>query len=337
MLSLKPYPIQNIELKNRIVMPPMCMYSAVNGFVQPFHLTHYGSRAMGGVGMVIVEATAISPEGRITDKDLGIWDDQFIEGLQSLVQEIHHYGAKAFIQLAHAGRKSMSSANPHIAPSSISFSEEYEQPVAMDVDDIERFKQCFVNAANRAIKAGFDGIEIHGAHGYLLHEFLSPLSNHREDAYGGSLDNRARLLRELITEVRSSIGKQAVLQVRISATDYDPEGITPEDIIEILTPVKEHLDFVHVSSGGNALRRIDLKPLYQVPFSKTIKEGLGLPTIAVGLINTMEEADAILENNEADLVAFGRELLRNPYIVVQAYAKEKDLEHLPEPYLRAFK
>ena len=231
----------------------------------------------------------------------------------------------------------MSSANPHIAPSSIPFSEEYEQPVAMDSDDIERFKQCFVNAANRAIKAGFDGIEIHGAHGYLLHEFLSPLSNHRDDAYGGSLDNRARLLRELITEVRSSIGKQAILQVRISATDYDPEGITPEDIIEILTPVKEHLDFVHVSSGGNALRRIDLKPLYQVPFSKTIKEGLGLPTIAVGLINTMEEADAILENNEADLVAFGRELLRNPYIVVQAYAKEKDLEHLPEPYLRAFK
>lgn len=337
MLSLNPYLIQNIELKNRIVMPPMCMYSAVNGFVQPFHLTHYGSRAVGGVGMVIVEATAVSPEGRITDKDLGIWDDQFIEGLQSLVQEIHRYGAKAFIQLAHAGRKSMSSANPHIAPSSIPFSEEYEQPVAMDVDDIEHFKKCFVNAANRAIKAGFDGIEIHGAHGYLLHEFLSPLSNHRDDNYGGSLDNRARLLRELITELRRSIGKQAILQVRISATDYDPEGITPEDIIEILMPVKEHLDFVHVSSGGNALRRIDLKPLYQVAFSKTIKDGLGLPTIAVGLINTMEEAEAILENNEADLVAFGRELLRNPYIVVQAYAKEKDLEHLPEPYLRAFK
>lgn len=337
MLSLKPYPIQNIELKNRIVMPPMCMYSAVNGFVQPFHLTHYGSRAIGGVGMVIVEASAVSPEGRITDHDLGIWDDQFIDGLQSLVQEIHRYGAKAFIQLAHAGRKSMSSASPHIAPSAITFSEDYEQPVAMDIDDIERFKQCFVNAATRAIKAGFDGIEIHGAHGYLLHEFLSPLSNHREDEYGGSLDNRARLLRDLITAVRSTIGKQAILQVRISATDYDPVGITPQDIIEILKPVKDHLDFVHVSSGGNAVRRIDLKPMYQVGFSKTIKEGLGLPTIAVGLINSMEEAEMILESKDADLIAFGRELLRNPYIVDQAYAKEKDLEHLPEPYLRAFK
>lgn len=337
MLSLKPYPIQDIELKNRIVMPPMCMYSAVNGFVQPFHLTHYGSRAIGGVGMVIVEASAVSPEGRITDHDLGIWDDQFIDGLQSLVQEIHRYGAKAFIQLAHAGRKSMSSASPHIAPSAITFSEDYEQPVAMDIDDIERFKQCFVNAATRAIKAGFDGIEIHGAHGYLLHEFLSPLSNHREDEYGGSLDNRARLLRDLITAVRSTIGKQAILQVRISATDYDPVGITPQDIIEILKPVKDHLDFVHVSSGGNAVRRIDLKPMYQVGFSKTIKEGLGLPTIAVGLINSMEEAEMILESKDADLIAFGRELLRNPYIVDQAYAKEKDLEHLPEPYLRAFK
>lgn len=337
MLSLKPYPIQNIELKNRIVMPPMCMYSAVNGFVQPFHLTHYGSRAIGGVGMVIVEASAVSPEGRITDHDLGIWDDQFIDGLQSLVQEIHRYGAKAFIQLAHAGRKSMSSASPHIAPSAITFSEDYEQPVAMDIDDIERFKQCFVNAVTRAIKAGFDGIEIHGAHGYLLHEFLSPLSNHREDEYGGNLDNRARLLRDLITAVRSTIGKQAILQVRISATDYDPEGITPQDIIEILKPVKDLLDFVHVSSGGNAVRRIDLKPMYQVGFSKTIKEGLGLPTIAVGLINSMEEAEMILESKDADLIAFGRELLRNPYIVDQAYAKEKDLEHLPEPYLRAFK
>lgn len=337
MLSLSSYPIQNIVLKNRIVMPPMCMYSAVNGFVNPFHLTHYGSRAIGGVGMVIVEATAISPEGRITDRDLGIWDDQFVEGLQSLVKEIHRYGAKAFIQLAHAGRKSMSSANPHIAPSSITFSDEYEQPVAMNIDDIERFKQSFVDAANRAVKAGFDGIEIHGAHGYLLHEFLSPISNHRADNYGGSLENRARLLRELITDIRASIGKQVILQVRISATDYDPEGITPQDIIDVLMPVKNHLDFVHVSSGGNAQRRIDLKPLYQVPFSKTIKEGLGLPTIAVGLINTIEEAETILKNEEADLIAFGRELLRNPYIVIQAYGKEKDLDHLPEPYLRAFK
>lgn len=337
MISLTPYNVRNIELKNRIVMPPMCMYQAENGFVQPFHLTHYATRAIGNVGMIIVEATAVSPEGRITDNDLGIWDDQFIPGLKQLTDEIHRYGSFAVIQLAHAGRKSQSSAIPHIAPSALSFSDQYETPVQMEEDEIKELKDNFVKAAKRAIEAGFDGIEIHGAHGYLIHEFLSPLSNHRLDQYGGSLDNRARLLREVITEVKKSIPNEILFQVRVSASDYDPEGISVHDVIEALRPVKEHLDFVHVSSGGNVTRPIELKPAYQVSFSKQIKDTLNIPTIAVGLIYESKLIEEVLEKGEADLIALGRELLRNPYFVNQLYASEKQLNQLPESYLRAYK
>lgn len=337
MISLTPYKVRNIEFKNRLVMPPMCMYQAENGFVQPFHLTHYATRAIGNVGMIIVEATAVSPEGRITDNDLGIWDDQFIPGLKQLTDEIHRYGSFAVIQLAHAGRKSQSSANPHIAPSALSFSDQYETPVQMEEDEIKELKDNFVKAAKRAIEAGFDGIEIHGAHGYLIHEFLSPLSNHRLDQYGGSLDNRARLLREVITEVKESIPNEILFQVRVSASDYDPEGINVHDVIEALRPVKEHLDFVHVSSGGNVTRPIELKPAYQVSFSKQIKDTLNIPTIAVGLIYESKLIEEVLEKREADLIALGRELLRNPYFVNQLYASEKQLNQLPESYLRAYK
>lgn len=337
MLSLTPYKIRNIHLKNRIVMPPMCMYQAENGFVQAFHLTHYATRAIGNVGMIVVEATAVSPEGRITDNDLGIWDDQFIEGLKQLTDEIHRYGSFAVIQLAHAGRKSQSSANPHIAPSAISYSDQYEIPVEMDLDEIQELKNDFIKAAQRAVEAGFDGIEIHGAHGYLIHEFLSPLSNHRTDDYGGSLDNRARLLREIITEVKKSLPDNILFQVRVSASDYDSEGINVEDVIEALKPVKHLIDFVHVSSGGNAQRAIELKPAYQVHFSKQIKESLNIPTIAVGLINEEDLVEEVLKNNDADLVALGRELLRNPYFVNQLLALDKQHNLLPQSYLRAYK
>lgn len=337
MISLTPYKIRNIELKNRIVMPPMCMYQAENGFVQAFHLTHYATRAIGNVGMIIVEATAVSPEGRITDNDLGIWDDQFIPGLKHLTDEIHRYGSLAVIQLAHAGRKSQSSANPHIAPSAISFSEQYETPVQMELDEIQELKENFIKASQRAIAAGFDGIEIHGAHGYLIHEFLSPLSNHRTDEYGGNIENRARLLREIVLDVKGSLPENKLFMVRVSASDYDPEGINVQDVIEILRPIKDKLDFVHVSSGGNASRPIELKPAYQVPFSKQIKESLNIPTIAVGLINDSKLVEDILNNGDADLIALGRELLRNPYFVNQLYAFEKQLNQLPESYLRAYK
>lgn len=337
MLSLSPYSFKKITLKNRIVMPPMCMYQANNGLVNPFHLTHYASRAIGGVGMIVIEATAVSPEGRITDRDLGLWDDHFIKGMTQLVQEIHRYGAKAVIQLQHAGRKSTSIASPHLAPSALSYGDQYDQPVEMDLSEIQALKEQFVAAALRAQKAGFDGIELHAAHGYLLHQFLSPLSNKRTDAYGGNLEKRALILRELVSDLRASLDEDTWLQVRISASDYDVEGLKPEDLVEILNPIKHHLDFVHVSSGGNAQRPIELKPGYQVDFSHTLKRALNIPTIAVGLITEDQHLESILIEEKADLVALGRELLRNPYYVNTLYAKLNRLDDLPESYLRAYK
>lgn len=337
MLCLNPYTFKHITLKNRLVMPPMCMYQAQNGFVNDFHLVHYGSRAVGGVGTIIIEATAISPEGRITDEDLGIWDDQFIPGLKQLTDEIHRYGTKVVIQLAHAGRKSMSTAAPHLAPSPLTFSDTYAQPVSMEQDEINDLKQAFVAAAKRAELAGFDGVEIHGAHGYLIHEFLSPLSNQRTDAYGGNPENRARLMREIITEVRQALEPKTWFQIRISASDYDPQGLKPNDLIDALEPVKQHLDFIHVSSGGNAVRKIELKPGYQVPFSSDLRHALKVPTIAVGLITDDTLVESILANEEADLIALGRELLRNPYYVNELYARLGQLDDLPESYLRAYK
>lgn len=337
MLSLQPYTFRNIQLKNRLVMPPMCMYQALNGEVTPFHLTHYGTRALGGVGMVIVEATAISPEGRITDQDLGLWDDHLVKGMKSLVDEIHRYGASAVIQLQHAGRKSESSATPHVAPSALPYSDHYEMPVELCANEMIELKEAFIKAALRAEKAGFDGIELHSAHGYLLHEFVSPLSNHRTDQYGGSLENRGRLIRELITELRTKLKKSTYLQIRISASDYDDEGLNPMDWVEVLRPVKEDIDFIHVSSGGNVSRPIDLKPGYQVEFSRTIKRELQRPTIAVGLITDEQHIERILMEEDADLVALGRELLRNPYYVNSLYHKYGMMDQLPQSYLRAYK
>ncbi len=336
MKSLESVNLKKHTLKNRIVMPPMCMYQAENGFVQPFHLTHYGARAIGGVGTIIVEATAVSPEGRISDNDLGIWDDQYIEGLKTLTDEIHRYGAKAIIQLAHAGRKSQSEARPHVAPSQVSYSEQYEEPVALELDEIEDLKHAFIEGAKRAIKAGFDGVEIHAAHGYLINAFLSPLSNQRTDLYGASFEDRARLLRELVVGIREAIDVNDLLFVRISATDYHPEGLVPEDYIEILTPVKDHIDAVHVSSGGTVSVKIDVGPGYQVPFAKILKDGLHIPAIAVGLIIDEAHIESILANQEADFVALGRELLRNPYFVNALYAKSNQNDLIHTAYKRGY-
>jgi NADPH2 dehydrogenase len=336
MKSLETVKLNQFTLRNRLVMPPMCMYQAENGFVQPFHITHYGSRAIGGVGTIIVEATSVSPEGRISDQDLGIWDDQYIEGLKHLSDEIHRYGAKALVQLAHAGRKSMSEVRPHVAPSPLSFSEQYEEPVELDLEEIEQLKQAFVDGARRAIEAGFDGVEIHAAHGYLINAFLSPLSNQRTDQYGASFDNRARLLREIVVAVREVIGTQHLLFVRISATDYHPEGLVPEDFIEILSPIKHLIDALHVSSGGSVIVNIDVKPGYQVPYAKILKDGLNIPVIAVGMLNEDELIEAILTHDEADFVALGRELLRNPYFVNTLYAKNNQVDQIHVSYKRGY-
>ena len=334
MNALAPYTIKNITLKNRIVMPPMCMYQAQNGHVNAFHRAHYATRAMGQVGFIIVEATAVTPEGRITDNDLGIWSDEHIAGLKQLVDEVHHYGAKIGIQLQHAGRKSTSSSVPHLAPSALAFSDRYDTPNAMTQADIDRVIAAFKAAAQRADQAGFDAIELHGAHGYLINEFMSPLANQRTDGYGGSLVNRGRFLRELVDAIRPVWPSDKLFQIRVSAEEYHPDGNHPTDVIDLLRPVADAFDLIHVSSGGVANVSMSPFPLYQVDFAKAIKAALHKPVIAVGLITTREQVEDVLQ--DIDLVALGRELLRHPYWVNAAYAADHNLNAVFESYRRGY-
>lgn len=308
-----PLTIKGVTLKNRIVMAPMCMYSSHNedGHVQNWHRTHYTSRAVGQVGLIIVEATAVTPQGRISPQDLGIWSDEHIDGFKELVNLMKENGAKTGIQLAHAGRKAVLEGDI-IAPSAIAFNEKSKTPKEMTVTDIDETVEAFRKGAERAAKAGFDVIEIHGAHGYLINEFLSPLSNKKTDKYGGSAENRYRLLREVIDAVKSVWS--GPLFVRVSAHDYHEEGLTPEDYIVFAEWMKEQgVDLVDVSSGAVVPAHIHVYPGYQVKYSETIKNGACIPTGAVGLITTGIQAEEILQNDRADLVFLARELLRDPY------------------------
>lgn len=335
MNALKPYTLNEITLKNRIVMPPMCMYQAKDGFINLFHIAHYGTRAMGNVGFIIMEASGVTPTGRITDDDLGIYHDEHIAGLKLIVDEAHRYGSKIGIQLGHAGRKSETTQLPHLAPSPIPFSEDYTVPKEMDHQDIKIVIEAFKEAAIRADKAGFDAIELHGAHGYLINQFMSPLTNTRTDEFGGSLENRARFVREVIDAVSSVWPKHKWLLIRVSAEEYDPLGNHPEDVAEILRPVKDKLDLIHVSSGAVVIRKIPLAPLYQVDFAKTIKAILDKPVIAVGLITTPLEVEKVLE--DVELVALGRELLRNPNWVNGLMAEEGEMNQVFKSYMRGFR
>jgi NADPH2 dehydrogenase len=308
-----PYTIKNVTLKNRIVMSPMCMYSCQNqdGKVENWHYTHYVSRAIGQVGLIVVEATAVTKQGRISPFDLGIWSDEHIPGLERLVSMIKEHGAKAAIQLAHAGRKAMIDGEI-IAPSAIPFNEEMKTPKEMTHEDIKQTVQAFQDGAVRAKKAGFDIIEIHAAHGYLINEFLSPLTNKRADEYGGSFENRYRFLKEIISAVKEVW--DGPLFVRISANDYHPDGLTEKDYVNYAKWMKEQgVDLIDVSSGAVVPVSINVYPGYQVKFSETIRNGANIPTGAVGLITTGQQAEEILRNNRADLVFIGRELLRDPY------------------------
>lgn len=334
MNALQPYTLKSITLKNRIVMPPMCMYQAIDGQVNAFHRAHYATRAMGQVGFIIVEATAVTPEGRITDNDLGLWSDDHIAGFKQLVDEVHAYGAKIGIQLQHAGRKSGSSSVPHLAPSAIPFSERYDTPNAMTPAEIERVIAAFKAAAIRADQAGFDAIELHGAHGYLINEFLSPLSNQRTDDYGGSFEKRGRFLRELVNAIRPVWPAEKLFQIRVTAEEYHPEGNHPQDVIDHLKPVADAFDLIHVSSGGLVNVSMSPFPLYQVEFAKQIKHALNKPVIAVGLITTPQQVEAVLQ--EVDLVALGRELLRHPYWVNAAYAADHNVDAIFESYRRGY-
>ncbi|OIK12202.1 NADPH dehydrogenase NamA [Bacillus sp. MUM 116] len=307
------YTIKGITIKNRIVMSPMCMYSSHNedGHVQNWHRTHYTSRAVGQVGLIIVEATAVTPQGRISPQDLGIWSDEHVEGFKELVDLMKEHGAKTGIQLAHAGRKAVLEGEI-LAPSALAYNENSKTPKEMTVAEVEETVEAFKKGAERAANVGFDIIEIHGAHGYLVNEFLSPLSNQRTDEYGGSAENRYRFLREVIDAVKSVWN--GPLFVRVSAHDYNEEGLTPEDYVTFSKWMKDQgVDLIDVSSGAVVPARINVYPGYQVKFAEEIKNGADIATGAVGLITSPLQAEEILQNDRADLVFLARELLRDPY------------------------
>lgn len=308
-----PYTVKNVTLKNRIVMSPMCMYSShrEGGMVEDFHMTHYISRAVGGAGLIMIEATSVTPQGRISPQDLGIWNDEHADGLAKLVDGMKQYGAKTAIQLAHAGRKAVLEGEI-ISPSALAFNEKMKTPAAMTKEQISETIQAFKDGAIRAKKAGFDIIELHGAHGYLINQFLSPLSNKRTDEYGGSKENRYRFLHEVIEAVKDVW--DGPLFVRVSATDYHPEGLDVEDYVEFSTWMKEQgVDLIDVSSGALVPADIKVFPGYQVKFAERIREGAGIDTGAVGLITSGIQADEILGNERADLIFLARALLRDPY------------------------
>ena len=342
--------IGGLTLKNRIVMSPMCQYSATDGFAGDWHMVHYGTRASGGAGLIIMEATAVSPEGRITPGDLGLWNDDHIQGLKKIVSFIHGQGSVAGIQLAHAGRKA-SCAVPvlggrqldekhggwqTVAPSAIPFMDGDRTPEALNKEGIGQVISGFRNAAVRAREAGFMVAEIHSAHGYLLQEFLSPLSNRRSDEYGGSFDNRIRLLEKVVEAVRSVWPEGNPLFVRISSTEWTEGGWEAEDSVKLASILKEKgVDLIDCSSGGNVYNAvIPFSPGFQVPFSEAVRK-TGIMTGTVGMITTAGQAESILLEEKADLILMGRELLRNPYFPLHAARELGDDISWPVQYLRA--
>lgn len=337
MKSLMPYNLKDMELKNRIVMPPMCMFTADrDGKVKDFHVDHYATRAAGGVGLIIVEATAVVPNGRITDNDLGIWSDEHVEGLKRIVDRSKAYGAKVGIQISHAGRKCETSDEFIVGPSPLAYSDEYREPRELTKEKIKEILGQFKDGARRANEAGFDILEIHGAHGYLISQFLSPLSNKRDDEYGGSRENRVRFLKEVISEIKKVWPEEKPILLRVSSDDYIKGGIDKEEMVEIVNLVKDDIDMVHVSTGGVARAKIDVYPGYQVSHAEAIKTKCDIPTIAVGLIKDYDHIEEIIANDRADLVALGRALLREPYLVLNM-AYENGIEGVyPKPYERGF-
>jgi len=329
----------------------MCQYSCEDGFATDWHLVHLGARAQGGAGLVTMEASAVLAEGRISSADLGIWKDAHIPMLKRIADFIHSQGVRAGIQLAHAGRKASRTApfageralHPDegawqpVAPSAIAFSNGYSEPRALDREGIAAIVDAFRRAAQRAIRAGFDFVEIHAAHGYLLNEFLSPLANHRTDEYGGSFENRARLPLEVVDAVRAAWPAHLPLFVRISATDWADGGFTIDDSVRLARLFREHgVDLVDCSSGGLAPHvQIPVAPGYQVPFAARIRREAGIATAAVGMITDPQQADGIVANGEADLVFLAREMLRDPYWPLHAAAALAEPATWPKQYLRA--
>ncbi len=347
MILYSPIKFRNLELKNRWVMSPMCMYSSNEGVATDFHYVHYGSRAQGGTGLLMVEATGVVPEGRITNKCMGLWNDEQGKALKKIVDFVHENSeSKIGIQLAHAGRKastwngkqiSLEEGWETVAPSKIPYSEEERIPHELSVEEIKKLVQDFKDAAKRALEAGFDLIEIHAAHGYLVHQFLSPLSNVRTDEYGGSFENRIRFLVEIVESVNELLDENHPLFVRISGTEYAENGWNIEDSVNLAEVLKtKKVDLIDVSSGGNISgAKITLFDGYQVPLAAQVKKEAAIKTGAVGLIKSAELAEEILEKGEADLIFVAREILRNPYLAVENSFEGKGDCFFPHQYDRA--
>jgi len=346
-----PFQLRSVSFPNRIGVSPMCQYSSQDGFASDWHLVHLGSRAQGGAGLVIVEASAVVPEGRISSGDLGIWKDEHIPALARIVSFIQAQGARACIQLAHAGRKGSMTppfngerlltpaegAWQTVGPSPLAFSGDYAVPLALDESGIKAVVEAFRQATLRAFTAGFDAVEIHAAHGYLIHQFLSPLSNQRTDQYGGSFENRTRLALEIVDAVRGEWPAHLPLLVRISATDWAEGGWTVDESVELSRLFKQHgVDLVDVSSGGQvANAHIPVGPGFQVQFAARIRREAGIPTAAVGLITGAVQANKVIAEDDADMVLMGRELLLDPYWPMHAAAVLGEPTSWPVQYLRA--
>ncbi|HCF1462345.1 TPA: NADH:flavin oxidoreductase/NADH oxidase [Pseudomonas aeruginosa] len=345
-LLFEPLSLRQITLPNRIAVSPMCQYSAQEGLANDWHLVHLGSRAVGGAGLVIVEATAVLPEGRITADDLGIWSDAHVEPLHRITRFIESQGAVAGVQLAHAGRKASKHGSVPIgdggwipvAPSAIPFDPQHTTPEALSEAQIEALVQAFVRAAERSLAAGFKVAEVHAAHGYLLHQFLSPLSNQRRDQYGGCFENRIRLLLQVTAAVRKAWPEELPLFVRLSATDWVEDGWNPDETVELARRLKDlGVDLIDVSSGGTAANaEIPVGPGYQTEFAERVKKEAGIASGTVGMITEPVQAEHILRTGQADLILLARELLRDPYWPLHA-ADELRNEQMPWPpqYLRA--
>jgi 2,4-dienoyl-CoA reductase-like NADH-dependent reductase (Old Yellow Enzyme family) len=343
--------LRGVTLSNRIAVSPMCEYSSENGLANQWHLVHLGTRAVGGASLVFTEAAAVSPEGRISPQDLGMWSEAHAQAMEPVVRFVHSQGSVAGIQLAHAGRKA-STLRPWdgngrleianggwqpVAPSDIAFSPEYPMPREASPDDIAGIVRSFADAARYALAAGFEVVEVHAAHGYLLHEFLSPLSNHRQDEYGGSFQNRARLLLEVVAAVRQVWPERLPLFVRISATDWVEGGWTADDSVELARLIKpEGVDLIDCSSGGNVARApLGVGPGYQTLFAERIRREAEIATGTVGMITSPAQADHIIRTEQADLVLLAREMLRDPYWPLHAAQALGHVATWPVQYLRA--
>jgi 2,4-dienoyl-CoA reductase-like NADH-dependent reductase (Old Yellow Enzyme family) len=344
--------VRDLKFGNRVFVSPMCQYSSTDGYANDWHFVHLGSRAVGGAGLVLTEATAVLPEGRISPQDLGIWSDDHMEPLARIVRFIHEQGSVAGMQLAHAGRKATTYRpweghgtvpeteggwNKVVAPSAVAFADHYPLPQAATKEQIQAIVAAFGEAARRACEAGFRVVEIHAAHGYLIHEFLSPLSNQRTDAYGGSFENRTRILREIVAAVRRSWPERAPLFVRISATEWVDGGWDIQQSIELARQVKElGVDLIDCSSGGNlAQANIPVGPGYQTPFAERIRRESGAMTGALGMITSAVQAEHILATGQADAVVIAREMLRDPYWPLRAARELGQAISWPVQYLRA--